>query len=80
MSTALKTLLLCLQTRKVSTKSSALYSDAAVARYSSGSFECQRYLAFAIQGGTEYLVLWAGYPKEEASWVKELDITRPALE
>jgi hypothetical protein len=32
------------------------------------------------KGEAEYLVLWAGYRKEDASWVKEHFITRPALE
>ena len=32
------------------------------------------------QGGIEYLVLWAGYRKEEATWVKEHDITPAPLQ
>ena len=35
-----------------------------------------------VAGGAEYeyLVLWAGYRKEDASWVRERFITRPALQ
>ena len=34
---------------------------------------------FCLQAVTEYLVLWEGYPVEDASWVAEHDITACAI-
>ena len=34
---------------------------------------------FCIQGFQEYLILWEGYRREEASWVREDDITKAAI-
>jgi len=35
--------------------------------------------AVVLQGTTEYLVLWSGYPKEAATWEALEDITNPAV-
>ena len=35
---------------------------------------------FQGAGKTDYLVLWKGYSREEATWVLEQDITLPALQ
>ena len=32
-----------------------------------------------LQEKIEYLVLWDGYPKEEASWVTEENVTSAAI-
>ena len=34
---------------------------------------------FLIFIGNEYLVLWEGFPKEDASWVEEKDLTEAAV-
>ena len=31
------------------------------------------------QGAQEYLVLWEGYPIEDATWVQECDVTQTLL-
>jgi len=35
---------------------------------------------FVLQACSEYLVLWEGYPKEEASWVNKQNISQAALQ
>ena len=34
---------------------------------------------FTLQGTTQYLVLWEGYRRDEASWVVEEEITEAAI-
>ena len=34
---------------------------------------------YLLQNKKEYLVLWEGYGKEDASWILEEDITEAAL-
>ena len=38
------------------------------------------YYYLCTQGHVEYLVLWEAYPKEDASWVLDTDVTAPAIE
>ena len=37
-------------------------------------------LKLYMQGNSEYLILWEGYSKEEASWISAENITSAAIQ
>ena len=66
--------------RLVTTKPSKTHNVSIHAYISIQRSSISKYYYLCAQGHVEYLVLWEGYPKEEASWVLDTDVTAPAIE